>query len=95
MLTIRYGLGWITLGSLITTASVFTSILPTVGEFLGMSPTGFLLVLASVILLAVCFQLSIALSSLKIRFDSLVQEQALEQWRKDERDTAFNQGSND
>lgn len=77
LLTIRFTLGWLLLGFIVIIASVFTSALPSVGRLFGMSPTGFLLSLASIILLAISVQLSISISVLQIKMVKLVQEHAL------------------
>lgn len=78
LLTIRFTLGWLVLGLLVIVASVFTTVLPSVGRLFGMSPTGFLLSLASVILLAISVQLSISISVLQAKIIKIVQEHALD-----------------
>jgi hypothetical protein len=77
LLTIRFTLGWMLLGLIVIVASVFTSALPTVGRLFGMSPTGFLLSLASIILLSISVQLSISISVLQVKLMKIVQEHAL------------------
>lgn len=77
ILTIRFALGWMTLGIAVSLSSFTTSLLPRVGQLLGMTPTGFLLVLATVVLMAVCFQLSVTISVMQKRLNNLVQQLAL------------------
>lgn len=77
LLTTRYALGWMSVGVGVTLAAAVMPFIGDVGRLANMSPTGVLLALSTVILLAISVQLSISVSMLQERLRITAETQAL------------------
>ena len=81
MLSIRFGLGWLTVALLaIAGAPVLELLAPRVGS-LGFTPTGFSLGILAGFLALVCLQLSISLSGVQRTLQDLAEHAALVEHR--------------
>lgn len=77
MLTLRYTLSWVAICVLALVASLSTSLIQPVADAFGMSPTGVLFSIATVVLLAITLQLSVTLSRQTERLRDLAEAHAL------------------
>ena len=77
LLTTRYALGWIGVGVLIAIAALLMPFVGPLARLADMSPTGVLLAISSILLLAISVQLSISVSQLQERLRSTAEAHAL------------------
>ena len=84
LITVRYALGWATVGLFVVVGSVLTGLIPKVGRFAGMTPTAVLLAGAVVVLVAIAIQLSISVSGLQRQLRDAVEREALDNVRDGE-----------
>jgi uncharacterized membrane protein len=77
LLTTRYALAWLAVGGVVVLGAALTPYLGRLGEFADITPTGVLLALSSVVLLAISVQLSISVSQLQERLRSTAEAHAL------------------
>lgn len=77
LITVRYALGWISIGLLVIIGSLFAGLVPGLGEVAGMSPTAVLLVGAVVVLVGIAIQLSISVSGLQRQLRDAIEREAL------------------
>lgn len=77
LITVRYALGWMAIGLLVILSSLLTSLVPTVGDFAGMTPTAVLLAGAVGVLVTISIQLSISVSGLQRQLRDAIEREAL------------------
>src|SRR5262249_24590316 len=77
LLTTRYAVGWLVVGLIVALAAVSTPFVGKLGRFAGITPTGVLLIISSVVLLAISIQLSVSVSLLQERLRSTAEAHAL------------------
>ena len=77
LITVRYALGWTTIGALVILGSLFTGLVPKVGDIAGMTPTAVLLAFAVIILVSIAIQLSISVSGLQRQVRDAIEREAL------------------
>jgi hypothetical protein len=77
LLTTRYAFGWMGVGIAVTLAAAVMPFIGDVGRLADMSPTGVLLAVSTLILLAISVQLSISVSMLQERLRTMAETQAL------------------
>jgi uncharacterized protein DUF2304 len=87
LLSLRYGLGWLGVATVIAGASVVLGLVPPIARALHMTPTGFLLASVSAFMLLLCLQLSISLSGLQQSVRDLSEANALLEARLQEAPT--------
>lgn len=88
-LSFRYTVGWLTLSMLGLLAGFFVPIVKPIAEFLTLSPAALLALLAVVLLVSICIQLSISISGLQEQLRSMAEKVALLRTETDEiRDNA-------
>jgi hypothetical protein len=81
LLSIRYGLGWITVSLLAIAGAPLLELLSTRVDSLGFTPTGFSLGVLAGFLGLVCLQLSISLSGVQRTLQDLAEHAALVEHR--------------
>ena len=77
LVTTRYALGWLVIAVFVVLSAVFSGLVSEVGDLAGMTPTGVLLGVATVVLLAITIQLSISVSGLQSQVRDLAESNAL------------------
>ena len=77
LFTLRYTLGWLTIGFLGIVGSLLAPLVEPVASALDMTPTGLLLAAGTAGLLAICVQLSISVSGLQARLRDVIESEAL------------------
>jgi len=77
LITLRYAAGWMFVGGLAVVGSIVTPLIEPLAELFGMSPTGVLLGVATVTLLAIAVQLSISVSGLQSQLREVAESAAL------------------
>jgi len=77
LLTTRYALGWLGIGLLVALAAISVPFVGKLGRFANITPTGVLLIVSSLVLLAISVQLSISVSLLQERLRSTAEAHAL------------------
>ncbi len=76
-ISFRYTMGWLVLAAIGIFAALIVPIVEPLAEWLRLSPTAFLVAVASVASAALFVQLTISISGTQRRVDSLTQENAL------------------
>ncbi len=77
LLSLRYTLGWIVIFMIGVLGAGLTVLVAPVANFFGMSPTGVLLAVATLLLLGITLQLSMAISQLSERLRDVAEAHAL------------------
>ena len=77
LLSLRYTVGWVVLGVVVTLSAVLSPFVEPLANAVGMTATGVLLALASRTLLLICIQLSISVSGLSSQLRELTEANAL------------------
>jgi hypothetical protein len=77
LMTMRYALGWLSIGLLILIGASFTPAVVSLGHVAGMTPTAVFLAGATIILLSIAVQLSISVSGLQSQVRELAESHAL------------------
>ena len=77
LLSLRYTVGWVVLGVVVTLSAVLSPFVEPLANAVGMTATGVLLALASGTLLLICIQLSISVSGLSSQLRELTEANAL------------------
>jgi hypothetical protein len=77
LLSVRYGLGWMVVGIGVLVLAALLEPLERLADWLGVSPTGFVLGLVVLVLGLVCLQLSISISGLHAAVQDLSERSAL------------------
>jgi hypothetical protein len=77
LVTTRYALGWLAIALFVVLSAVFSGLVSEVGDLAGMTPTGVLLGIATVVLVAIAIQLSISVSGLQSQVRDLAESNAL------------------
>jgi hypothetical protein len=88
LLTTRYALGWLGVGVLVALAAATMPFVGRIGKFANITPTGVLLGISSVVLLAISVQLSISVSLLQERLRAVAEAHALLAHRLEELERA-------
>jgi hypothetical protein len=83
-LSFRYTVGWLTLSMLGLLAGFFVPIVQPIAEFLKLSPAALLALLAVVLLVSICIQLSISISGVQEQLRSMAEKVALLRTETDE-----------
>jgi hypothetical protein len=83
-LSFRYTVGWLTLSMLGLLAGFFVPIVQPIAEFLKLTPAALLALLAVVLLVSICIQLSISISGLQEQLRSMAEKVALLRTETDE-----------
>ena len=83
-LSFRYTVGWLTLSTFGLLAGFFVPIVEPVAKFLKLSPAALLALLAVVLLVSLCLQLSISISGLQEQLRSMAEKIALLRTETDE-----------
>ena len=83
-LSFRYAVGWLALSMLGLLAGVFVPIVQPIAEFLKLSPAALLALLAVVLLVSICIQLSISISGVQEQLRSMAEKVALLRTETDE-----------
>ncbi len=83
-LSFRYTVGWLTLSMLGLLAGLFVPIVQPVAGFLKLTPAALLALLAVVLLVSICIQLSISISGLQEQLRSMAEKVALLRTQTDE-----------
>src|SRR5258708_7674744 len=73
LITTRYALGWLVIALFVVLSDVFSGVVSEVGDLAGMTPTGVLLGIATVVLLSIAIQLSISVSGLQSQVRDLAE----------------------
>lgn len=77
LISLRYALGWTLISTSGVAAALLVPLVQPVARQFGMSPTGLLLALATLILLGITLQLSVSVSGLQRQIQDLAEAQAL------------------
>jgi hypothetical protein len=77
LVTTRYALGWLVIALFVVLSGVFSGLVSEVGDLAGMTPTGVLLGIATVVLVVIAVQLSISVSGLQSQVRDLAESNAL------------------
>jgi Uncharacterized conserved protein (DUF2304) len=77
LVTTRYALGWLTIAVFVVLSGVFSGLVSEFGDLAGMTPTGVLLAVATLVLVAIAIQLSISVSGLQSQVRDLAEANAL------------------
>ena len=83
-LSFRYTVGWLSLSMLGLLAGLFVPIVQPIAEFLKLTPAALLALLAVVLLVSICIQLSISISGLQEQLRSMAEKVALLRTENDE-----------
>ena len=83
-LSFRYTVGWLTLSMLGLLAGFFVPVIQPIAEFLKLTPAALLALLAVVLLVSICIQLSISISGLQEQLRSMAEKVALLRTETDE-----------
>jgi hypothetical protein len=83
-LSFRYTVGWLTLSMLGLLAGFFVPIVQPIAEFLKLTPAALLALMAVVLLVSICIQLSISISGLQEQLRSMAEKVALLRTETDE-----------
>jgi hypothetical protein len=77
LISFRYTMGWLSLAALGIFAALIVPVVEPIAEWLRLSPTAFLVAVASIGSAALFVQLTISISGTQRKVDSLTQENAL------------------
>src|SRR3954463_13737698 len=77
LLTTRYALGGLVIALVVVLSGGFSGLVSEGGDLAGMTPTGVLLGIATVVLVAIAIQLSISVSGLQAQVRDLAESNAL------------------
>lgn len=77
LLRLRYALGWLAVAGCIAALAFLATTIKPLASYLGFTPTGLLLVIASGILLLITLQLSIAVSGVRDDLQTVAESTAL------------------
>lgn len=83
-LSFRYTVGWLTLSMLGLLAGFFVPIVQPIAKFLKLTPAALLALMAVVLLVSICIQLSISISGLQEQLRSMAEKVALLRTETDE-----------
>ena len=83
-LSFRYTVGWLSLSMLGLLAGLFVPIVQPIAGFLKLTPAALLALLAVVLLVSICIQLSISISGLQEQLRSMAEKVALLRTENDE-----------
>ena len=83
-LSFRYTVGWLSLSMLGLLAGLFVPIVQPIAGFLKLTPAALLALLAVVLLVSICIQLSISISGLQEQLRSMAEKVALLRTETDE-----------
>jgi hypothetical protein len=77
LLSLRYGIGWLLIAASALVAALLSPAVTPVSNWLGLTPTGFLLAASFAVLIAIAVQLSVSVSGLRAQVRELAEAHAL------------------
>ena len=83
-LSFRYTVGWLSLSMLGLLAGLFVPVIQPMANFLQLTPAALLALIAVVLLVSICIQLSISISGLQDQIRSMAEKVALMRTEADE-----------